>query len=883
VLQQLTASLDAAAEGTGSLCLISGEAGIGKTRCVDEFALVARRRGLQVWVGRCFEHGSAPAFWPFIQIVRAACGDASLHEKVRNEGETLLREFEPRGPSGPRLPADSNDDRFWLLDRLCRWLCRSATGQVRVVALDDAHCADESSLQALSLLAPLLARSRLLVLVTVRESADALGGRSLSALSSRLRPSEHIPLPALRSEDVQEYLYDVLGDELAVRLSEVLYAKTAGNPLFLHEITRVVSAQYARAGRVEVDAVQLPAAVTEVISARLQQLPPGTRALLDAACVIGDEFGVAVLSRARKLSTGDVLSDLQAAVEAHVVAPQPDGARHAFSHPLMREVLYHALSPARRAQLHADVGLALETLGMMEPPLSELAYHFHHAPLDAIFGRTVRYGRAAGDAAMAAFAYHEAAQFYGWALEAQARAAPEDVAAACELLLVSAAALGLSGRGVAARKQCERAIELASEAELPETLISAARLLRPSVWFAHVADPLALRALERALHLLPESARAQRSRACAQLATLPPYSLRLQSSRQMSDEAVRLANESRDIALQLGAQRSRLFGLCSADSIAEQLNVAEDMLRSDQELAWRWHSDAHFARYHASLQRGDAAAAERALAAYKEFATSRRMRRQLWHCERLRAQRLIDAGQLDRAETRCEQLAHDAEQMCEPLAAAYHRAQRFAINIERTGKRLSVELQEPPAVAGWAQRLPAYSVLRVQLALEQGQRERAEREFLALADGEFAAVRDDAFSLYTLVQLAGIALELSALDSARVLRGLLAQHAELIALSPFTISRGCVARYVGQLEARLGRWREARSYFELASQVNARSGHELQRLHAQLGLAECLARGRTQSERKQARKLTTSVAALAEELGAIALAVNARQLEQPAS
>jgi DNA-binding winged helix-turn-helix (wHTH) protein/tetratricopeptide (TPR) repeat protein len=880
VIAQLTAALEAAVEGHGRLCLLTGEAGIGKTRCAEEFALLARRRGLQVWVGRCFQHGIAPAFWPFVQLLRAACGDSSAHDSVRAEGDALLREIEQRGgdPARASAQANSDDDRFWLLDRLSRWLVRSARSQVRVIMLDDVHCADENSLQALSLLTPMLAQARLLVIATVRDSGSGASARSAAVLASRLRPCEHLPLLGLRSEDIATYLSAVFGDELASQLSAALAAKTAGNPLFLNEVTRVVGAQYEREGRVRVEDVRLPAAVTEIISARLHELDPRTRALLDAACVIGEEFSIAVLQRATSLPSSEVLAGLQEAADVDIVEPRPDGAKHAFVHPLMREVLYGALSSAQRAKLHAAVGLALEALGVIAPALNELAYHFHLAPLDQYYERAARYGRLAGDAAMRALAYEAAVQCYGWALEAQTQGAPYDVRAACELLLVSAPALGLTGHAVETVKNCRRAIELAREARLPDILVRAARQLRPSVWIAHIPDPIAAQALEEALRLLPESELELRARAYAQLATLPPYSLRLESSAQMSAEGMRLARQTEDHALLLETQSARLFALCGPTTIEEQLDVAAEMLRHDVKYSSRWASDAHFARYHALMQRGDrSAVAERALDAYARHAGELRLRFSTWHCERLRAQRLLHAGKLDRAERRFEELWNDAQALRLPYAAIYYRAQRFTLSRERTGK-LPAAAGDQPEPAAWIAALPGFRVQRVAMALEIGDSARATREFQALARDGFAAVSGDPFALYASITLAKAAIALDDHEAALALRALIEPHASSIALSVFTLSSGSVCRYLGLLEQLLGRRAEARAYFERAIETDARVGHELERLRATLDLAALLTQGRA-GERSQARKLAGQVASIAEDLGALALSARARAVE----
>jgi eukaryotic-like serine/threonine-protein kinase len=882
-LQQLLTALSEATEERGGLCLLTGEPGIGKTRCLDEFASVVRRRGGQVWIGRCFESGVAPAFWPFIQIMRAAVSDATLPERLRNDGQALLRKLEPRRAllrDDERSAEISGDERFWLLDGLSRWLIRSAKGQARVVAIEDLQCIDETSLQALALLAPLLAQSRLLLVATARERAGDASERSASTLKTRLRPCEHMPLEGLRNEDVDSYLRIVLGSALTEPLSQLLYAKTAGNPLFLQEMTRVVAAHYERKGRIDLEDVRPSAAVTEVISARLRTLDPRTRQLLDVACVIGEEPSVAVLQRVTQLSSQQVLSGLDAALDMNIVATQPDATQYVFSHPLMREVLYADLSAATRAELHAQVALALEAVSVVDPPLHELAYHFHLAPPDTYCERAAHYGRAAGDTALAASAYDEAARYYSWALAAQSCAAPDDVAAACGLLLSDALALSLAGRRIEARQHCQRAIELASDAGLPDVLIAAAQLLRPSVWIAQVADPMALHALERALAMLPETARAARSRAYALLASLPPYSLRLTSSRELSAQAVRLAEDSNDDALRLEAERSRLYGLSGPDALDTQLRVADELLRHEQERSWRWGTDAHFARYHASMQRGDLAAVHRAINAHARLADARRLRSQRWHCERLRAQLLLNAGKLDAAEQRFRELWHEGQHIAVPFVERYYLTHRLAINFERTGKRLSADLPELPEPFPWATRLPGHITRNIQLAIELAETERATRELRSLAADGFAAISDDAYSLHGLVQLAGSAIDLGEREAAEQLRDLLAPYASLIALSSFSMSRGCVARHLGELERFLGGTQQARSYFELACEVNARSGHVLEHLRAQLGLAVCLADSRLRGERAQSRLLAARVASAAEQLGAQALASTAEALSQ---
>lgn len=874
IIRKLAAALDAAGEGAGGLCLLTGEAGIGKTRCANEFAALVRARGIPIWLGRSYDAGIAPAFWPFIQVLRAACNDGSLTESLSREGEALLRELEPSSTAPERTPA-LGDTRFWMLDRLSRFLIRSSRAWVRVLVLEDLHCADESSLRALGLLAPLLSQSRMLVLATAREPATSGSVQSVPSLATRLRPCEHTALAGLLVEDIAAYLSPALGDALASQLSPALRARTAGNPLFVREVARVVRAQWEREGNIRIEEVKLPQAIADFIGFRLQALDAPSRVLLEVACVIGEEFSVPVLQRASGASADAVLTGLQTAVSAHIVETRTEPSKYAFVHPLIREVLYSSLPTARRANLHAEVGLALEALGRVEPRVSELAFHFHRASLDRHSERAVRYARLAGDAAMSARAWDEGVVFYAWALAAQEQLGTESVEPLCELLLRRATALLLSGKLDESRRQCARAIELARAEGLASILVSAAQLLRPSVWFASLPNPLALQALEDAVRMSPDDASAERVRAYSQLAVLPPYSLQLSRSREMSAAAMELAGRIGDKGLVLEAQRARLFGLTGADTIDELLQVADEIVQTDPVGASRVSADAQLARYHALLRRGDVAGAEQALKAVERISAETGSRMMAWHCERLSAQRSLAAGRLDEAERRFAALKEDADRINLPLAAAYLRVQSFALNLARTGKRVPTSCQRPSEVEPerWVQRLPVYRTQRVLLMIETRDLVAALREFRSLAEGDFAAVSEDAAALYCLTQLAYAAPLLRDRDAALVLRDRLAPHAELNAFSPFTIAAGCVAGYLGVLERFLGRPERAAAQFEIALRLNEQAEQVLERMRVALELARL-----TTTPKQRARTLADEVRIAAASSGAAPLRAAAVRL-----
>jgi hypothetical protein len=883
VMQQLTAAFDAAAAGHGRLCLLRGEAGIGKTRCADEFARLARRRGVRAWIGRCFEHGQVPAFWPYIQVLRAAQTDPILSEQARAELESLLDTFEESASQTMlQQPLVQNGGgrnvRFWLLDRLSRWLASSARSQLRLIIIEDLQYADESSVAALSLLAPLLAQARMLVLVTALDQGFQ-DSRSLSTLTARVRPCEQFPLYGLRPNEVESWVRAVLGDAYATALAAPLSARTGGNPLFLLELARVALAQYESSGTMQASDLALPAAITDVISARLQALDAATRGVLEAAAVIGSTFSVPLLERVIGSDADSVQARLQAAEGANLVSVRADTVTREFVHASVREVVYRAMSSVERARLHGAVGTALEAQGRAKAELGEVAHHYYHAPVEQYAERAAFYCSSAGDASTRGLAYDLAVRWYARALEALTRAFPSDTPAACDLLLRSAAASAHARHPGDARRECKRAIELATEDALPDVLISAARQLRPSVWLALVPDPLALRALEHALRILDKDALELRAQAQALLAVLPPYSVRRDTMQRMSAEAVRLANAAGSGGLvMLEAQRSRLFALCGPDTIDEALQVADSILAQVPAPIPRWAGDAHLARYIAFMLKGDGRAAERELDACDLLAAHARLPFLAWEVDRLRAQRLLHAGRLNDAERRFDELRAEAGRLQLRLGDFYYSGHRVALGYERTDRRQYDVSQAARDARGAMQALPGYRVQELIVHIQSGDPHLAHQELRALAEADFEVITADPFALAWLVLLASAAVDLGERAVMRTLLTLLEPYAELVAVDYTALSFGSVSRYLGMLELALGHCMNATRYFERASEINARAGHELERLRAVLGLAEARLQSNEAHERAHGRALADEVGVAAESAGALAMVARAHRL-----
>jgi DNA-binding winged helix-turn-helix (wHTH) protein/tetratricopeptide (TPR) repeat protein len=878
IMAQLTAALMTARNGSGSLWLLTGEAGIGKTRCATEFATIVRRSGLSVWTGRCVEAGGAPAFWPWIQILRESSSDASLGESERTELDMLLRRLVPTeltladAPRGPML-VSSDASRFWLLEKLCRVLRKTAEKRARLVVLDDLHCADDGSLEALTLLSTELLQSKMLVVGTARDP-DAVDAGREHTLAGRLRRCARVALSGLRPADVQSYLLEVTGRPGAPELAQAVYARTAGNPLFLREAVSLVRAHQSATGDVRPEDVKLPEVAKGFLRDRLATLDERTREILDAACVIGEQFDTMILTRVTELAPEQLLAGLDAAVGARFLERHRDTGRYVFVHGLIREILYDALSNVRRLALHGKIALALESFAAVEPRLNELAYHFHHA-LPAHHEQALHYCRLAGNASFQVFAYREAAQFYAWALAAQRCAPVAEARTTCELLLASAVALRRPGRVDESLAHCRRTLELARREGFADLLVEAAQLMRPTVSMAPLPDPLVLDALEHALQLLPADAKAARAQAYGQLACIPPYSNDVDKSQELSLRAVTLARQTERTDLLLEALSSRFHGLSGPDSIDELLDVTDEVLRLDAVSRSWWSADAFFARYHALLQRGDMVAAQRALEAFGQTARDLRVDEARWQYERLRAQQRFQAGELREAEARFHELARQSRELRLGYGPFFYGSQLNALSRERTGRSLARMFDQTDMAWKLVENVPSYQAERILYLIEGDSMSEARVAFSAITKDDFRYVTRNGSYLFTLAKLALAATRLGKREAAGALYERLGAYPDYNPSNGLTFCLGSVSYFLGVLARFLDRPADAEAHFEEAIVMNERMGYEPQLLRAELGLASMLARAPSKARRDRARELASEVNARAEELGMGALASEA--------
>ncbi|UTI64945.1 AAA family ATPase [Paraconexibacter antarcticus] len=543
-------SLAAACDGHGSLVLISGEPGIGKTTLAGALAWPAGEAGATMIWGRCWDAGGAPAYWPWRQVVRVLAeelADAELQAAAGAGARWLVHvapELDARLPGdAPAIPGESQQATFALFEALQAFLRACAARRPLVVALDDLHAADVASLRALDFLARSIAESAILVVATVQEVPLHRRADAVAIAETLERRAERMPLGGLDEAAIGALMAADRGAPVPDQLVRLVHGRAAGNPLFATELARL---------RPDEDGggAALPGGVQAAVRDRLAALgDDGLRVLTDAA-VIGQEFRILTLERVARVSRAALLDLLDEAESLGVVVLVDESGRYRFRHGLLRDTLYGSLRRVARAEAHLRVGAVLEELrqaGAADRHVSELAHHFVEAaslgdPLPAI-----RFSRAAGDRATAVFAFEQAADHYATALRVMELGEPDDAARGQVLL------------------ELGRAQIAAANPDGEATLLEAAALARDRGDVTLLADvalsygPYALSPgtvdeqwtglLEQAIAAVGTSDPARRARLLAQLGRALYFSPGHSARRlELADESIALARAAADPA-----------------------------------------------------------------------------------------------------------------------------------------------------------------------------------------------------------------------------------------------------------------------------------------------------------------------------------------------
>jgi hypothetical protein len=673
-LEELVSGLEEAAGGRGGLFLVVGPAGMGKTRLCDEVARAAEGRGLRPLWGRCWETGGAPAYWPWMQILREllrAPDGAALREALGAETAPLGQLLPELFPANADGGADSDPaaTRFRLFQAVVAVLRAAGERTPLLLVLDDLHAADPTSLALLHFVARNVRGVRALVLGAYRDE-DARLSELGPALTDIAREGTYLPLTALGRAEIAA-LVGAAGVQASI---DAVERASEGNPLFLVELLRLL-VQRGELARGDAP-LPIPDTVKEVISRRIARLAPATRAALEAASIVGRDFSLPLVC-----SIAGAAVEAQLAEAEHaglVVATGAEGWR--FSHVLVRESLYRALPPRQRAEGHAKLADALEA-AHGERALAEIAHHRLAALPAGDAGRAAEAARRAGERAMAMLAFEDAAQLFEQAREALARAAG-DRRALCELALRAGLAHLRGGAIERGRAACTAAADEARRLKDGALLARAALTYGAELMLAHT-DPQLTRSLEEALAALPPEPSGLRAQCLARLAAALQPSRTPEQPMAMAREAVAMARATGEREVLAAVLSHAGSALADYANPTERAAVSEELARlaqaaGDRVLELRAQSRLVFDE----SERGDLRRGLRALDSYERLAHELRQPRHLWPARLMRSMLALASGRFeeaDRSLAEARELARSDRELITPVVFASHQVGRFLL------------------------------------------------------------------------------------------------------------------------------------------------------------------------------------------------------------
>lgn len=542
---------DAEAHGRGSAWLISGPAGIGKSRLSDLVSEVARGRGVNVHWGRCREAGAAPAYWPWRQILKGVCRSYAAGGRDRQVLEDFLLS---------RSPAYANDGEEAVYARagmhasLASALERAATRGPMVLVLEDIHVGDSASLALLAMVTDATRHSPLVVCATVRgrEVASELEPLVVD-YQRRARTIRLGPLDRAESRALLESIVGPISDELSDRV----YERSEGLPLFLIEFAKLVRSWGPHA----ISATSLPPGIVEAVHARVGVLPQPAQRAVTLASVLGREVGLDLAHAVLE----DLCDDLSEAVDAGLLIEGPEGYR--FSHALVRDAIYDQMPVVERRAAHAKAAMALEQLRPCDWP--EVAHHYEAAgegwreqALAALLN--------AGREAQSALAPTVALQHFYKAQALLTPAVPTDVRLDAALGLAEAEIL--NGRYEAGTGRCFQAADEAEAAGRSRHLVRAALTAGSALVPAMVNRPL-VGLLRRAMAAVGDERSGMRARVQARLAAALQPAPDPEPPMRLAREAIALARELGDPGVLLEVLRTGGAALSDLGPVSERVAV----------------------------------------------------------------------------------------------------------------------------------------------------------------------------------------------------------------------------------------------------------------------------------------------------------------------
>lgn len=421
-LSTLHALIEQAKSGKGQVAVLSGEAGIGKSRLVAEVRTEASRLDFLFLQGNCFQADQLFPYAPLLDLLRSY-----LH----THAATAAADLKPSAPALARLlpdlplllpqlapievlpSLDPEQEKRRLFAVLLNFFTRQAERRPTLLVIEDIHWCDETSLEFLLHLAHRCSQIPLLLLCTYRSDERSLPMHHFQAELHRERLAQQITLLPLSRDEIGAMLnaMTLTGPSLPADVLDTLFLLAEGRPFFVEELLSTFFAtaptrmqEEAESRREQSGALArfpLPQSVQDAVQRRTKHLSPEARRALTLAAVAGRRFNFAVLQHLLRCDETHLLDLMKELIAAQLVVEE-SAEQFAFRHALTRQAIYEGLLARERRMLHQTIAEALESLAptsaLREASLADLAAHCYAAEL---WEKALAYGQLVGEKALA--------------------------------------------------------------------------------------------------------------------------------------------------------------------------------------------------------------------------------------------------------------------------------------------------------------------------------------------------------------------------------------------------------------------------------------------------------------------------------------------------
>ncbi len=879
-LDRLNAAWERARDGARQVVFVAGEPGIGKTRLAAELARRASAEEGVVLYGRCDEDAIVP-YQPFVEALRhsvAAYSPTVLHQRLHGLEQDLALVFpELLGRLSPPSsgPSDAESERYRLFEAITALLTGITASRPVVLILDDLHWADKPTLLLLRHVVRSVHDARLLIVVCYREM-ELARDHPLADLVADLRREPFaawLGLDGLSEAESRVLLEGVAQSEVGSPLSAALHRETGGNPLFLEEVVRhLIETDHVLVGDEmqvrDLEALDLPAGVRDVVVRRVRRLPPIVNDVLSLSAVVGFDVDAAFVARTIELPTDEVLAALDEATDARLVREAAGRIGHyTFSHALIRQTLYQTLGAATRVQMHARVGAALEESPDGTRSAAALAQHFTQAIPITGARKAIAYTLEAGHEAVADLAFEDAVDSFEQALHLHAEYTPTDRPQRVEILIALAEALVLVDEiaGVAAAL---RAVEAARTSGSPE------QFGRAVVVFA---EPLSavLSYPDRVASLLTEAQErlgGANPALQARLMTIEAfkysaYQLQGRDGRALASRAVELARGVGDVSTLTAALFARATSLESTPQTAERLALGNELVGLGRPAGRRAAmATVHGLRVLAGvhLELGDAGSLDSTILELADAGEALRWLPGIVFAAQWRATQGLLEGRFEDVRSSWEAMRRHA------------RAYRAVAGIEAQQAYYLAREQGDPAellgpleqIAGGDSESLYVPAMLAAARLDAGDQSGAMRVLDSLATDDLRRGGDESGWGAVLALLAEVAAAGSSKSHAVVLYELLTPfEGRLLAAVIGLACLGAAERYEGMLATTLERWDDAERHFERALDLERRIRGDALALRTRYWQARFLRARAADGDERTAQTILSEVAEGTSRLG----------------